>query len=98
MNTLQTENWTIDHSSEIYQIDRWGEGYFKIAADGQVHVYPDPEKDQAWNLVDIVNQGLAQNLAPPVLVRLPGIIRSKVRQLYSAFDEAIEKYGYTGSY
>lgn len=98
MQETHVEGWSIDHSVDTYQIDRWGDSFFSIGDNGHILVHPDPSQDVAWDLVEIVNQGLAQDLTPPVLIRLPGIIRARVRQLYSAFEAGIEKYGYQGKY
>lgn len=92
------ESWTIDHSIDTYQIDRWGDEFFSIGENGHIMVHPNPGQDIAWDLVEIVNQGLAQDLTPPVLIRLPGIIRARIQQLYAAFRAGREKYGYRGKY
>ena len=92
------ESWTIDHSIDTYQIDRWGDEFFSIGENGHIMVHPNPVQDIAWDLVEIVNQGLAQDLTPPVLIRLPGIIRARIQQLYEAFRAGREKYGYRGKY
>lgn len=98
MQETYVENWTIAHSIDTYQVDRWGNDFFSIAENGQLQVHPNQSKDLAWDLVDIVNQGLAQDLTPPVLIRLPGIIRARVKQLYAAFKAGCDKYEYQGKY
>lgn len=98
MQESYVESWSIDHSMDTYQIDRWGTDFFTIGENGHLMVHPDQSKDIAWDLVEIVNHGLAQDLTPPVLIRLPGIIRARVKQLYAAFDEGIRKYEYKGKY
>ena len=32
--------WTIADASELYEIARWGKGYFSIGGNGQVNVHP----------------------------------------------------------
>lgn len=98
MQETHVESWTIDHSVDTYQIDRWGNDFFSIGENGHIMVHPTQSKEIAWDLVDIVNHGLAQDLTPPVLIRLPGVIRARVRQLYAAFDAGIRKYEYQGKY
>jgi arginine decarboxylase len=35
-----TDRWSVAHSRELYDIDRWGKGYFSISSDGHVLVHP----------------------------------------------------------
>jgi arginine decarboxylase len=39
-----------------------------------------------------------RDLGPPLLLRFPGIIRSRVEALVSAFDRAVDQEGYRGRY
>ena len=35
------DRWTIDDSSELYDVARWGNGYFSVDADGHLLVHPE---------------------------------------------------------
>ncbi len=45
--------WSIDKSAERYQINGWGEPYFRINDAGHVEVRPDPERDRGIDLYEL---------------------------------------------
>lgn len=90
--------WTIDDAKELYRVAHWGAGYFGISPEGSVEVYPQAREDRAIDLHEVV-QGLAgREITTPVIVRLPGILEHRMRDLRRAFDDAIEASGYQSSY
>ena len=50
------EAWTAADASELYEIDRWGKGYFKIGEDGHVHVHPTKEVQRSIDLKQLIDQ------------------------------------------
>ena len=34
----QGDPWTVTDASELYEIERWGKGYFSVGANGHVRV------------------------------------------------------------
>ena len=38
---LDPENWSVADSTELYEVTRWGNGYFSIADNGNLLVHPD---------------------------------------------------------
>ena len=36
----QGDPWTVTDATELYEVDRWGKGYFSIAPNGHVRVHP----------------------------------------------------------
>ena len=51
MQETHVESWTIDHSVDTYQIDRWGNDFFSIGENGHIMVHPTQSKEIAWALV-----------------------------------------------
>ena len=45
MRSRNLEKWTVDRSAELYGVDNWGGGYFKVTADGKLGITPFPGKD-----------------------------------------------------
>ena len=37
--------WTHVDAAELYEIDRWGKGYFSVGENGQVQIHPTKELD-----------------------------------------------------
>lgn len=83
---------------EIYSIARWGEGYFRINAEGHLSVRPDPERSQEIDLVHATERLREEGLALPVLVRFNDILRHRVRRLHAAFAQARTRTDYRGRY
>ena len=44
------EQWTVTDAAELYEIDRWGKGYFSISDAGHVLVHPTKDPQQAIDL------------------------------------------------
>lgn len=89
---------TAPDCEQIYSIRRWGEGYFRINAEGHLSVRPDPERAQEIDLIDAVDRLREEGLSLPVLVRFNDILRDRVRQLHAAFARARARAGYAGRY
>ena len=52
--------WSIADADEIYQISRWGEGYFSINDAGHVVIRPSMDPSREIDLYDVV-QGLKRD-------------------------------------
>lgn len=87
----------IEIAKQTYSIDYWGAGYFDISDTGKLDVgYTGMEK--RIPLSDIVSEAQAQGLSSPLLIRVGGILKDRVRQLCLAFDHAMEKHQFNGQY
>ncbi|MFO7653858.1 MAG: biosynthetic arginine decarboxylase [Candidatus Krumholzibacteriia bacterium] len=94
----EMEPWNIAKSTQLYGLDHWGAGYFKINARGHVAVFtnrPDTTEVDLNELVDSVRQ---RDIKLPVLFRFNGILRHRVRAICEAFAAAMSEYEYGGSY
>ena len=92
-------NWSSADALKVYNLPYWGGGFFHLDDKGQVVVAPDKSRpDHRITLVEIIEQLRQQGYAAPVLLRFPDIIKSRVDALFNAFQQAIENYGYEGSY
>jgi len=91
-------SWTIAKSAERYQINGWGEPYFRINDAGHVEVRPDPERDRGIDLYDLVMQLDGRGLELPLLIRFPNILRDRIRIINTCFQRAVSEYEYKGTY
>lgn len=91
-------NQAIQRCREIYAIDRWGEGYFRINAEGNLCAHPDPQNATEVDLTQLAQQLDVEGLALPVLVRFTDILRHRVRALQQAFIDASAACDYSGRY
>ena len=90
--------WTARDSAELYGIDDWSAGYFRVSEGGNVEVTPDGNGGPSVDLRELVQQLRERGLSLPLLIRFPGIVRSRVEALHAAFAAAIEEEGYGGRY
>ncbi|MDE0890746.1 MAG: biosynthetic arginine decarboxylase [Planctomycetota bacterium] len=91
--------WTHDDANALYSVASWGDDFFKVSADGNVVVSPRcwaPE--QKIDLYELLSDVQRRGIQTPVLMRFEGILRSRVRQLSSAFKRASKEYGFKNSY
>lgn len=94
----QQRDWTIDDSTSLYMIDRWGAGYFDVAPDGQMTVAPLQAKGIAVPIIDVVREAQTMNLTTPILIRFQDLLRHRVEMLNRSFVRAIADHNYRGAY
>ncbi|MEX0322553.1 MAG: biosynthetic arginine decarboxylase [Puniceicoccaceae bacterium] len=93
------EKWTLDRAREVFGVEAWGNGYFRINKKGEVCVIPSGEKDGAEvSLMQIVDDIRERGWALPVLLRFEGILYSRIKAINESFRQAIKDYGYDGDY
>ena len=92
------QSWTIEDSSALYMIDRWGAGYFGVNGNGDLAVAPLQESGTTVPIIDVLREAQALNLASPILIRFQDLLRHRVENLNNSFNKAIAEHNYRGSY
>lgn len=95
MNQSHQPDWDLEQSSELYGLERWGNGYFGFSAEGMVTA---KTQTSSVALMDIVEGMNERDLKMPVLLRIENILDAQIYRLNTAFSQAIEKVGYQGRY
>lgn len=90
-------NWSKEESAAMYGIDNWGSGYFTINESGNIQVSPDQDK-KGLDLYKLVEDLRERGIRPPILVRFPDLVHSRVDLIADCFNNAIQEYNYKGSY
>ena len=90
--------WNIADSRALYHVDAWGQGYFGVNELGHVVVRPEQNAERSIDLYDVVQGLKARDLTAPVVVRFPGILAHRLRQLNDAFVRAIAENEYQNRY
>jgi arginine decarboxylase len=93
-----TQSWTIEDSSQLYMIDRWGGGYFGVNGNGDLAVAPLQEGGTTVPIIDVLREAQALNLSAPILIRFQDLLRHRVETLNNAFNRAITDHSYKGAY
>ncbi len=95
---METPSWDIEQARELYGINRWGLKYFNIDDKGQVNVAPLRDQGPAVPIIEVVQEAVEQGLHFPMLIRFQDLLRNRVETINQAFVNAIEEFGYQGSY
>lgn len=80
-------------AKDVYNIEHWSEGFFDVNKAGEVVL-----SHGQLSLNRISQELEEQGLNLPVLVRFPNILHDRVKQLNSAFGQAINTQGYQGGF
>jgi len=93
---MSTRAWTLEDSSELYALERWGGGHFSIAANGHLAVRPNGGDGPAIDLRSLVDDLHRRGQRTPILVRFSDVLRGRIEALAGAFAAAIDAYEYDG--
>jgi arginine decarboxylase len=94
---MKTE-WDVDAAIATYNVDGWGTGYFTINSAGNAEVRPLQEKGGAIDIMAVVNEARSRGLGFPLVLRFQDLLRHRVEAVNSAFQRAIEEFGYKNHY
>ncbi len=92
------KRWSVTDAEELYDITRWGQGFFSVGANGHVCVHPDRRSEPCIDMKQLVDSLRLRGIELPVLLRFDGILRDRLREIHDSFRTAISEYGYRGSY
>uniref|UniRef100_A0AB33JA01 Biosynthetic arginine decarboxylase n=1 Tax=Prevotella sp. GTC17259 TaxID=3236795 RepID=A0AB33JA01_9BACT len=87
------KKWTVEDSKELYNINGWGTSYFGINPKGDVYVTPCKDNTQI-DLRDVMDELSLRDVTPPVLLRFPDILDSRIEKTASCFNKAKKEYNY----
>ncbi len=96
----KVKGWSHSDSAELYGIDDWGNGYFRINKKGEVTVrLQDKEAGKKdISLCDLLDGLKERGTHVPVLFRFRDLLRSRIRELNESFRAAIKQANYQGNY
>lgn len=94
----QTQPWDIPAATALYNIDRWGGGYFGINEKGNVQAFPTLEARTPIDLMDLIAEAQQQGLSFPMVLRFQDLLRHRVETINRAFAGAMEEFKYGGVY
>ena len=94
----ETRHWSAQDSSELYDVKQWGNGFFSVGEHGHLQVHPNRDINRSVDLKRLIDTLNAREVDPPILLRFGEMLRDRMGQLNSAFDQAIADYQYSGTY
>jgi arginine decarboxylase len=90
--------WTVKDSAELYNIGGWGRDFFSINDAGNVEVTPAGPGTLKIDLKELVDDLQSRGLNLPILIRFSDVLRTRLAQLFGAFQQAIVDNDYKGVY
>jgi len=92
------ERWTQQDANDLYDIERWGKGYFSIHREGHVLVHPDKDPARSLDLKKLVDTLILRGISLPILIRFTEILKHRLGEIHAAFQAAILEHKYNGRY
>src|SRR6188474_3372630 len=97
-STSATRSWSVHEASELYEVARWGHGYFSVNDSGHVQVHPTKDPGRAIDLKELVDRLQLRGISLPVLIRFTDILKHRLGDIHAAFQGAISQHQYQGGY
>lgn len=96
----KVRGWSHHDSADLYGIDDWGNGYFRINKKGEVTVRLNDEDGgkKDISLCDLLEGLKERGTTVPVLFRFRDLLRSRIAELNDSFRKAIKEADYQGKY
>ena len=91
-------DWDIDSAIELYNIDRWGSGYFSINPKGNVSILPTKNPATAIDMMEVIEDARDRGLTFPLVLRFQDLLQHRVETINLAFQSAINEFGYKSQY
>ena len=95
---LDIESWTAADAADLYEVARWGNGYFSVGAEGHLMVHPDKNPTRSIDLKQLVDRLQMRGIDLPILVRFADILKHRLGELHTVFANAMQDSGYRGDY
>jgi arginine decarboxylase len=96
--TSTTRAWSVHDASELYEVGRWGKGYFSVNNAGHLQAHPTKEPSRAIDLKELVDRLQIRGIGLPVLLRFTDILKHRLADIHAAFQGAIAQHQYQGAY
>ena len=93
------QNWDIPSAISLYNIDRWGLGYFTINERGNVSIRPTQDAKTPIDIMEVIAEARSEyGLGFPIVLRFQDLLRHRVEKINHAFADAITESGYRNVY
>ena len=89
--------WTIFDAADLYGVDRWGGGYFRVNDAGNVACHPNAD-GEGVDLRELMDELGERGVRAPVLLRFTDILRHRLGAIAGAFERQIAEAEYRAAY
>jgi arginine decarboxylase len=92
-----TDGWDIQSAISLYNVDRWGSGYFSVNSQGHIQVLP-MQGNPGVDIMEVIDEARSRGLIFPLLIRFQDLLRHRVERVNQAFIDAIREANYQNVY
>lgn len=96
--TPSTTAWTTEQGAELYGINSWGGGYFRVNKQGNVSITPTGAEGPSVDLYELTQDLMDRGIRVPIMIRFPDILKARVELINNCFSKAFADHNYKGSY
>ena len=91
--------WDIPSAISLYNIDRWGLGYFSVNDRGNISICPTQNPATPIDIMELIAEARSEyGLGFPMVLRFQDLLRHRVETINKAFNAAIEEAAYRNVY
>lgn len=100
IHSKTADEWTVDDSTQYYNIKEWGCDYFDVSPQGNtvVNVISKTGHKTSVALIDIIEGMKERGLQMPSILRIDNLLDDRIESLNVAFANAIKKANYQNEY
>jgi len=95
---IDVEHWSTADAAELYEVARWGNGYFSVGPNGNLLVHPDKNPTKSIDLKQLVDRLQVRGIDLPILLRFAEILQHRLGEIHGVFAAAMKESGYRGDY
>ena len=94
----QVAPWTPGDAAELYDVGRWGAGYFSVGKSGNLLVHPTKDPSRYIDLKELVDNLQLRGIDLPILLRFGDVLKHRLGEIHEAFQRAIKEHQFNGKY
>jgi arginine decarboxylase len=94
----QVAPWSTTDAAELYDVGRWGAGYFSVGKSGNLLVHPTKDPARFIDLKELVDGLQMRGIDLPILIRFADILKHRLGEIHDAFQRAIKEHHFNGGY
>ncbi|HWB08535.1 MAG TPA: biosynthetic arginine decarboxylase [Pirellulales bacterium] len=94
----QVKPWSVNDAADLYDIGRWGAGYFSVNQTGHLCVHPTKDPARSIDLKQLVEDLQLRGIDLPILIRFAEILQHRLGEIHEAFQQAMREHHFKGNY
>lgn len=95
---LDVEHWTTADAADLYEVARWGNGYFSVGPNGHLLVHGHKDPTRSIDLKQLIDRLQVRGIDLPILLRFGEILEHRLGEIHGAFATAMKESGFHGDY